>query len=417
MISSSFSKLLKLNKNLSYLAPAAFATQAKFATYDYTDALNLKSLLTEEEIMVMNSARDYSQAKLQPRIVEANRKETFDPNIMKEMGEQGFLGCTIKDYGCAGISSAAYGLINREVERVDSAYRSALSVQSSLVMHPIYTFGSDKLKDKYIPKLAKGEFIGCFGLTEPNHGSDPGSMETKARLNGDHYILNGTKTWITNSPVADVFIVWAKDEQGEIRGFVIEKGTPGLSAPKIEGKLSLRASITGQIVMEDVKVPKENILNVKGLKGPFSCLNNARFGISWGSLGAAEACFHIARQYTLDRKQFGKPIASFQLIQKKFAEMQTDISLALLACLQVSRLKDSGNYCPEMISMIKRNSTIKSLDIARVSRDMLGGNGIAEEYHIMRHATNLETVITYEGTQDIHALIIGRAITGIAAFA
>jgi len=284
-------------------------------------------------------------------------------------------------------------------------------------MHPIYTFGSDKMKDKYIPKLAKGEWIGCFGLTEPNHGSDPGSMECTARLKGDHYVLNGTKTWITSSPIADVFVVWAKDDNGEIRGFVMDKGTKGLSAPKLHGKLSLRASITGQIVMEDVLVPKENMLNVKGLKGPFSCLNNARFGISWGSLGAAEFCFHYARQYTLDRKQFGKPLASFQLIQKKYAEMQTEISLALLACIQVSRLKDSGNYNPEMISLVKRNSTIKSLDIARQCRDILGGNGISEEYHIIRHMANLETVITYEGTQDVHALILGRAITGIAAFA
>jgi len=333
------------------------------------------------------------------------------------MGELGYIGCTIKEYGCAGISSVGYGLINREIERVDSAYRSALSVQSSLVMHPIYAFGTTEHKAKYLPKLAKGELIGCFGLTEPNAGSDPGSIETNAKLKGDHYVLNGSKTWITNSPIADVFVIWAKDDNGDIRGFILEKGMKGLSAPKIEGKLSLRASITGQIVMDDVMVPKSNIFpNVKGLKGPFSCLNNARFGISWGALGAAEYCFHTARQYALDRKQFGKPIAQTQLIQKKFADMQTEISLALMACLQVSRLKDANNYSPEMISMVKRNSCGKSLDIARQCRDILGGNGISEEYQVIRHMINLETVNTYEGTNDIHALILGRAITGLQAF-
>jgi len=406
-----------LGSSMLHFAPAQSFGSSKFVKFDYTDALNIQSLLTEEEVMVMETARNYAQTKLMPRILLANRNENFDREIMNELGELGFLGCTISEYGLPGISSVAYGLINREIERVDSGYRSAFSVQSSLVMHPIYTFGSQAQKDKYIPKLATGEWVGCFGLTEPNHGSDPGSMEARAVLKGDHYVLNGTKTWITNSPIADVFVVWAKDEKGDIRGFVLEKGMQGLSAPKLEGKLSLRSSITGQIVMDDVKVPKENMFpEVKGLKGPFSCLNNARFGISWGTLGAAEFCFHRAREYTLDRKQFGKPLASYQLIQKKLAEMQTEIALGLTSCLQVGRLKDEGKIAPEMISLMKRNNCLKSLDICRQARDILGGNGIADEFHVIRHAINLETVNTYEGTADIHALIIGRAITGIASF-
>jgi len=406
-----------LGSSMLHFAPAQSFGSSKFVKFDYTDALNIQSLLTEEEVMIMETARNYAQTKLMPRILLANRNENFDREIMNELGELGFLGCTISEYGLPGISSVAYGLINREIERVDSGYRSAFSVQSSLVMHPIYTFGSQAQKDKYIPKLASGEWVGCFGLTEPNHGSDPGSMESRAVLKGDHYVLNGTKTWITNSPIADVFVIWAKDEKGDIRGFVLEKGMQGLSAPKLEGKLSLRSSITGQIVMDDVKVPKENMFpEVKGLKGPFSCLNNARFGISWGTLGAAEFCFHRAREYTLDRKQFGKPLASYQLIQKKLADMQTEIALGLTSCLQVGRLKDEGKIAPEMISLMKRNNCVKSLDICRQARDILGGNGIADEFHVIRHAINLETVNTYEGTADIHALIIGRAITGLAAF-
>lgn len=384
--------------------------------FDWKDPLNLESCLTEDEIMVRDLARKYAQEQLQPRVTEAYRNENFDPAIMREMGELGLLGATIEGYGCPGVSSAAYGLIAREIERVDSAYRSAMSVQSSLVMFPIWSYANEELKSRLLPELAKGKLIGAFGLTEPNHGSDPGGMETRAKKDGAHFILNGTKTWISNSPIADVFVVWAKDDAGDVRGFVLEKGMKGLSAPKITGKLSLRASITGQIVMEDVRVPAENQLSVKGLKGPFSCLNSARFGISWGALGAAEACFSYARQYTLDRKQFGKPLAANQLMQFKMAEMASEISLGLQGCLQVSRLKDEGKAPPEMISIIKRNSCIKALDVARKARDMLGGNGIVDEYHVIRHMINLETVNTYEGTADIHALIIGRAITGIQAF-
>jgi len=352
---------------------------------------------------------------LMPRILEANRKELYDAKIMKEMGQVGLLGATIKGYGCPGVSSVSYGLIAREVERVDSAYRSAMSVQSSLVMFPIFEYASEEHKQQFLPELAKGNLIGCFGLTEPNHGSDPSSMETTARKVGDHYVLNGTKSWITHSPVADVFVVWAQ-ESGKISGFILEKGMKGLSAPTIHGKFSLRASITGQIVMDEVKVPLKNKLNVSGLKGPFSCLNSARFGIAWGALGAAEDCFARARQYTIDRKQFGSPLASNQLIQFKLAHMATEISLALHACLQVSRLKDEGKLSPEMISLIKRNSCVKALEIARMARDMHGGNGIVDEYHVIRHMMNLETVNTYEGTADIHALILGRAITGLQSF-
>eukprot|EP01132_Coremiostelium_polycephalum_P004755 gene4755-5934_t len=350
-----------------------------------------------------------------PRIQLAYRDEHFDREIMREYGKMGMLGSTIPEYG--GVSHVAYGLMANEVEKVDSGYRSAMSVQSSLVMHPINTFGTEAQKAKYLPGLATGDLVGCFGLTEPNAGSDPAGMTTRARKVGGKYILNGTKTWITNSPIADVFVVWAKDDNNDIRGFVLEKGMPGLSAPKIEGKLSLRASITGMIVMEDVEVPVENMFpEIKGLKGPFSCLNKARYGIGWGSLGAAEFCYATARQYGLDRKQFGKPLAANQLYQKKLADMATEISIGLQACLQVGRLIDSGRATPERISLIKRNSCGKSLDIARTSRDMLGGNGIADEYHVIRHAANLETVNTYEGTHDIHALILGRAITGIASF-
>lgn len=363
------------------------------------------------------SANDYCQGKLLPRIVEANRKGKFDRSIMKEMGEMGFLGPTVQGYGCAGVGYVSYGLIANAVERVDSAYRSAMSVQSSLVMHPINQFGSDEQKEKYLPRLATGELIGCFGLTEPNHGSDPGSMETRARLKGDKYILNGSKNWITNAPIADVFLVWAKDDEGDIRGFILEKDFPGLSAPYIEGKATLLASATGMIFLEDVEVPKENMLpKVKGLKGPFTCLNSARYGISWGALGAAYACMDIARQYTLDRNQFGAPLAANQLIQKKLADMNTEIAIGLQGCLQVGRLLDEGKAPVELISMVKRNSCGKAIEIARNARDMLGGNGVSDEYHIIRHVVNLEAVNTYEGTHDVHALILGRAITGLPAF-
>jgi len=366
--------------------------------------------------MIMESAKSYAQEELMPRIREANRTETFDRAIMSEMGEMGLLGATINGYGCSGVSAVSYGLIAREIERVDSSYRSAMSVQSSLVMLPIYEFGSDELKEKYLPKLATGELVGCFGLTEPDHGSNPEGMESRAVEDGDSYILNGRKTWITNSPIADVFVVWAKGEDGKVGGYVLEKGWPGLEAPKINGKFSLRASITGQIFMDDVKVPKANKLNVSGFKGPFTCLNSARYGISWGALGAAEFCYATARQYCLDRKQFGAPLAATQLIQYKLAQMATDISLGLQGCLQLGRLKDEELLNPTMISIGKRNSCQKALEIARTARDMLGGNGISDEYDVIRHVMNLEAVNTYEGTADIHALILGKAITGISAF-
>lgn len=388
-----------------------------YAPFNWEDPLNLNSCLSEEETLVMDSARNYCQDKLMPRVLEANRNEVFDPAIMTEMGEQGLLGATIEGYGCAGLNYVCYGLVAREVERVDSGYRSAMSVQSSLVMHPIYEFGTEATKQKYLPKLATGEYIGCFGLTEPDSGSDPSSMKTRAKAVDGGYVLNGAKMWITNSPVSDVFVVWAKDDAGDIRGFVLEKGMKGLSAPKIEGKFSLRASITGEIVMEDVFVPEENKFpDVKGLKGPFSCLNKARYGIAWGSMGAAEFCWQAARQYTLDRKQFGRPLAATQLIQKKLADMQTEITLGLHAALQVGRLMDAGTLGIEAISLIKRNNCGKALDIARIARDMHGGNGISDEFHVIRHAMNLEAVNTYEGTHDVHALILGRAITGIQAF-
>ena len=388
-----------------------------YSSFNWQDPLNLNDQLSEEETMVMDSAHAYCQDKLMPRILEANRNEICEPEIFKEMGALGLLGLTIDGYGCAGMNYVTYGLVAREVERVDSGYRSMMSVQSSLVMHPIHEFATEEVKQKFLPKLASGEYIGCFGLTEPDAGSDPGSMKTRAKSVDGGYILNGAKMWITNSPIADVFVVWAKDDAGDIRGFVLEKGMKGLSAPKIEGKFSLRASITGEIVMEDVFVPEGNKFpEVKGLKGPFSCLNKARFGIAWGSMGAAEFCWHAARQYTLDRKQFGKPLAQTQLIQKKLADMQTEITLGLHAALQAGRLMDAGKLGIEAISLIKRNNCGKALDIARQARDMHGGNGISDEFHVIRHAMNLEAVNTYEGTHDVHALILGRAITGLQAF-
>jgi len=394
------------------------AKKAPLPAFDWKDPLNLEINLTEEEIMVRDTAHQYCQEKLLPRVLMANRHETFDREIMTEMGELGLLGPTIQGYGCSGVSSVAYGLIAREVERVDSSYRSAMSVQSSLVMYPIYDFGTEAQRQKYLPSLATGEKIGCFGLTEPNHGSDPAGMESRARKEDGVYVLNGSKNWITNSPLADVFVVWAMNqEEGRIRGFILEKEMKGLTAPKIEGKFSLRASHTGMIFMDDVVVPEENMLPaVHGLKGPFSCLNNARYGISWGAMGAAEACLDIARTYTLDRKQFGRPLANNQLMQKKMADAVTEIALGLQGSLQIGRLKDAGKLTPEMISILKRNNCGKALDIARTTRDMLGGNGISDEYHIIRHVMNLEAVNTYEGTHDIHALIIGRGITGLQAF-
>lgn len=383
----------------------------------WDDPFRLVDQLSEEERMVHQTAQDYCQEKLLPRVLEANRHEIFHREIMNEMGELGLLGATIDGYGCAGLNYVSYGLIAREVERVDSGYRSAMSVQSSLVMYPIHAFGSEAQREKYLPKLASGEWVGAFGLTEPDHGSDPGGMSTRAMRTDSGWRLNGTKTWITNSPIADVFVVWARDDQGVIRGFILEKGMKGLSAPKIEGKFSLRASVTGQIAMQDVEVSDEACLpGVTGLKGPFSCLNRARYGIAWGSMGAAEACWHAAREYTLERKQFGRPLAANQLIQKKLADMQTEIALGLQAALRVGRMIDDGQLVPEAISLIKRNNCGKSLDIARVARDMHGGNGIADEYHVIRHVMNLEAVNTYEGTHDVHALILGRAQTGIQAF-
>lgn len=387
------------------------------AAFDWQDALLLDVQLTEEERMVYDTATDFCQRELMPNILMANRHETFDTHIMRQMGELGLLGMTIDGYGCAGMSSVAYGLVARAVEAVDSGYRSAMSVQSSLVMHPIYSYGTDEQKQKYLPKLASGEYIGCFGLTEPNAGSDPASMQTRAKKVAGGYELHGTKMWITNAPVADVFVVWAKDDAGEIRGFILDKGMKGLSAPKIDGKFSLRASITGEIVMDRVFVPEDNALpDIRGLKGPFGCLNKARYGIAWGAMGAAEFCWRAARQYTLDRVQFARPLAATQLIQLKLADMQTEISLGLQAALRVGRLMDEDKAAPEMISLIKRNNCGKALGIARTARDMHGGNGISDEFHIIRHVMNLEAVNTYEGTHDVHALILGRAITGIQAF-
>lgn len=386
-------------------------------SFDWEDPFLLRDQLNDEERMVTDSARQFFQKELMPGILEASRNENFDRNIMRQMGEMGLLGVTIEGYGCAGLSSVAYGLIAKEIEAVDSGYRSAMSVQSSLVMHPIWAYGTEEQRERYLPKLATGEYVGCFGLTEPDSGSDPASMSTRARAVDGGYELTGNKMWITNSPIADVFVVWAKDDAGEIRGFVLDKGMKGLSAPKIEGKFSLRASVTGEIVMDKVFVPEANAFpDIRGLKGPFGCLNKARYGIAWGAMGAAEFCWKAARQYTLDRKQFGRPLAATQLVQLKLANMQTEITLGLQAALRVGRLMDEDNAAPEMISLIKRNNCGKALDIARIARDMHGGNGISDEFHIIRHVMNLEAVNTYEGTHDIHALILGRAQTGIQAF-
>ncbi|HEX4926444.1 MAG TPA: acyl-CoA dehydrogenase [Burkholderiales bacterium] len=392
--------------------------QKSKAQFAWDDPLLLDQQLSEDERMVRDAAHDYCQGKLAPRVLEAFREEKTDEGVFREMGSLGLLGPTIpSEYGGPGLSYVCYGLIAREVERVDSGYRSMMSVQSSLVMLPIYEFGTEAQRRKYLPKLATGEWIGCFGLTEPNHGSDPGSMQTRAKSVKGGYSLTGSKMWISNSPIADVFVVWAKDDGGQIRGFVLEKGAQGLSAPKIHGKMGLRASITGEIVMDNVFCPEENAFpEVRGLKGPFTCLNSARYGIAWGALGAAEDCFARARMYVLDRKQFGRPLAANQLVQKKLADMQTEIALGLQACLRLGRMKDEGSATPEITSILKRNSCGKALDIARAARDMMGGNGISDEFGVVRHLLNLEVVNTYEGTHDIHALILGRAITGIQAF-
>jgi len=393
------------------------ATKNRRAGFDWADPLLLDEQLTDEERLIRDSAREYAQDNLQTRVLMANREEIFDREIMNEMGELGLLGATLPHrYGCAEVSHVAYGLIAREVERVDSGYRSAMSVQSSLVMHPIFTYGTEAQRERWLPGLASGELVGCFGLTEPDHGSDPGSMRTRAEKADGGYLLTGSKTWITNSPIADVGVVWAKLD-GDIRGFLVERGMKGLSFPKIEGKMSLRASTTGEIVMDRVFVPEENLFpEIRGLGGPFGCLNKARFGIAWGSLGAAEFCWHAARRYTLDREQFGRPLAANQLIQVKLVDMQTEITLGLQSCLRAGRMMDEGRLAPENISLLKRNNCGKALAIARVARDMHGGNGVSDEYHVIRHCMNLESVNTYEGTHDIHALILGRAQTGIAAF-
>jgi glutaryl-CoA dehydrogenase len=397
--------------------PAQRKAASQFTPFQWDDALRLESELSEDERAIRDAAREFCQDKLFPRVLMANRLEKFDREIMNEMGEMGFLGATLEGYGCAGVNYVSYGLISREVERVDSGYRSAFSVQSSLVMFPIHAFGSEEQRQKYLPKLRTGEFVGCFGLTEPDAGSDPASMRTRAKAVDGGFVLNGSKTWITNAPIADVLVVWAKDEKDDIRGFILECGMTGLTQPKIEGKFSLRASVTGMIMMQDVFVPAENMLpGVRGLRGPFSCLNNARYGIAWGALGAAEFCWHAARDYTLQRMMFGRPLAATQLIQKKLADMQTEITLGLHAVLRLGRLMDQHDAAPEMISLLKRNNCGKSLDIARMARDMHGGNGIADEYHVIRHVMNLETVNTYEGTHDVHALILGRAQTGLSAF-
>ena len=394
-----------------------FARVIKRSIFNYRDAFSLETQLGDEEKSIKELANNFARDILQPNIVSSFRNERFDKNIMKEMGKYGLLGPTINGYGCAGVNYVSYGLIMREIERVDSGYRSCASVQSSLVMYPIYKFGTDQQKDKYLPELAKGNLIGCFGLTEPDHGSDPSGMKTKAVLQGEHYILNGSKNWITNSPIADVFIIWAKDENNIIRGFILERGMTGISTPKIDGKFSLRASNTGMIFMDNVIVPKENLLPLsKGLKSPFMCLNNARYGIAWGVLGAAEDCYLRAREYALERKQFNKPLASNQLIQMKLTDMLTEITLGMQSALRVGRMIDNNTLVPENISIIKRNNCLKSLNIARSARDILGGNGISDEYHIIRHMLNLEAVNTYEGTQDIHGLIIGRGITNLASF-
>jgi glutaryl-CoA dehydrogenase len=402
---------------VSKIPDVSTRTKGKFSPFQWDDALRLDDQLTEDERAIRDAAHDYAQGKLQPRVLMAFRNESYDRSIMTEMGELGFLGATLDSHGCADVSYVAYGLISREIERVDSGYRSAFSVQSSLVMYPIWAFGSEAQKDKYLPKLRTGEFVGCFGLTEPDAGSDPASMLTRAKAVDGGFVLNGSKTWISNAPIADVLLVWAKDDAGDIRGFIVERGAKGLTTPKIEGKFSLRASVTGMIMLDNVFVPEDAMLpKVKGLKGPFSCLNNARYGISWGALGAAEFCFHAARSYTLDRKMFGRPLAQTQLVQKKLADMQTEIAIALQSVLQLGRLMDAGTAALEMISLCKRNSCGKALEIARASRDMHGGNGIVDEYHVIRHMMNLETVNTYEGAHDVHALILGRGITGLSAF-
>jgi glutaryl-CoA dehydrogenase len=406
---------------MNSIAPIAITeappASRKLPPFTWQDPLLLERELSEDERAIRDVAHDYCQSKLMPRVLEANRHERFDREIFAELGELGFLGATLDSHGCAGASYVAYGLLAREVERVDSGYRSAFSVQSSLVMYPIWAFGSEAQKDKYLPKLRTGEWVGCFGLTEPDAGSDPASMRTRARAVDGGVVLNGSKTWITNSPIADVFVVWAKDDAGDIRGYLLDRDMPGLTAPKIEGKFSLRASVTGMIMMQDVFVPSDAMLpNARGLRGPFSCLNNARYGISWGALGAAEFCWHAARNYTMERQMFGRPLAATQLIQKKLADMQTEITLGLVSALRLGRLMDAHEGAPEMISLMKRNNCGKALDIARVSRDMHGGNGISDEYHVIRHVMNLEAVNTYEGTHDVHALILGRAQTGLNAF-
>lgn len=394
-----------------------FGKAESAATFNAKDMLHLKNLLTEDERMIMDQAHEFAQGYLQPQVIETNRHEKFNPQIYTEMGKAGLLGCMTDFGGNEKISYTAYGLVNREIERVDSSFRSMLSVQNSLVIFPISEYGTDKAKEKYLPKLMTGEYIGAFGLTEPDHGSDPGSMATKAVKKGNKYILNGSKTWITSSPVADVFVVWGKSDQGKLMGFILDRGMKGIETPEIKGKFSLRSSVTGSIMLSDVEVPEENVLQVTGYKGPFSCLNKARYGISWGVLGAAEDCFFRTLDYCQQRKQFDAPLAAFQLVQKKFADMQTDIVLGTMGIYQIGRLMEEGtHFVPEMISLIKRNNCIKAIECARVCRDMHGGNGIVDEYHIIRHMTNLESVNTYEGTNDIHALIIGRAITGIAAF-
>ncbi len=391
--------------------------QRSLATFKWEDALLLDEVLTEDERMIQDAARQFCQERLMPGVLMANRHETFDRTIMNAFGEMGFLGATLEGYGCAGVSYVAYGLMAREVERVDSGYRSAFSVQSSLVMFPIHAYGSDEQKEKFLPKLRTGEMVGCFGLTEPDAGSDPSSMRTRAKKVDGGYLISGSKTWITNAPIADIAVVWAKDDEGTLRGFILERGMKGLTFPKIEGKFSLRASVTGMIMMDEVFVPEANRLPlVKSLAAPFSCLNRARYGIAWGALGAAEFCFAAARDYTLNRKMFGRPLAQTQLIQKKLADMETEITLGLHAVLRVGRLFDEGKVAPEMISLVKRNNCGKALDIARMARDMHGGNGIVDDYHVIRHVMNLETVNTYEGTHDVHALILGRAITGLNAF-
>jgi len=385
--------------------------------FDWSDPFLLRDELSEEERMISEAARDYAQKRLMPRILRANRDETFDLQVMKELGEMGFLGATLHGYGCAGISYVSYGLVCRELERVDTAYRSACSVQTALSMTPIYAYGTEEQRKKYLPRMARGELLGCFGLTEPDHGSDPGGMKTRARKVDGGYLLTGNKMWITHSPIADLMIIWAKDGEGLVRGFILERGMKGLATPRIEGKFSVRASPTGEIVMNEVFVPDQNLLpDAVGLKAAFGCLNNARFAISWGVMGAAEFCWHAARRYVLDRKQFGRPLAANQLVQKKLADMQTEIALGLLACLHVSRLRDQGRAASEMLSLLKRNCAGKALDIARAARDIHGANGISDEFHVIRHLMNLETVNTLEGTHDVHALVLGRAQTGISAF-